>query len=144
METRRLALLLVALGVIAILVSYKNTGFGEELSEEDLTKVSYGNIQVTAVFLNPKYPDLDRPSIYLRLDTHSGDLYSYDLLNRTFLEVGGKKYVPVEWKEDKNSWGHHRYGVLTFPKDALERIKEERSFKLVVELDSTRVLEWKI
>lgn len=144
METRRLALLLVVFGVIAILVSYKNTGFGEELSEEDLTKVSYGNIQVTAVFFNPKYPDLDKLSIYLRLDTHSGDLYSYDLLNRTFLEVGGKNYVPVEWKEDRNSWGHHRYGVLTFPEDALERIKEVRSFKLVVELDSTRVMEWKI
>ncbi|WP_457590707.1 hypothetical protein [Geoglobus sp.] len=144
MEARKVALLLVVLGLAVVLLSYKNTGFGGELSDEDLTKISEGNIQVTAVFLNPKYPDFDKLAIYLRLDTHSGDLYSYDLLNGTYLEVGGKKFRPIEWKEDQNSWGHHRYGVLTFPEDALELVKKERDFRLIVEIDSTRVLEWKI
>lgn len=144
MDARKIALLLVVLGLSAVLLSYKNTGFGSELSEEDLTKISEGNIRVTAIFLNPKYPDFDRPAIYVRLDTHSGNLYTYDLINGTYLEVGGKRYRPSEWKEDQNSWGHHRYGVLTFPEDALKLIKKERSFKLVIELDTTRVLEWRI
>ncbi|WP_048091953.1 hypothetical protein [Geoglobus acetivorans] len=148
MDLRKVALLIVVLGVAVVLLSFKNTsgtsGFGEGLSEEDLTKISPGNIQVTAVFLNPMYPDMSRPAIYVRLDTHSGDLYTYDMLNKTFLEVDGEKYRPIEWKEDDSSWGHHRYGVFTFPEGALELIKKEKKFRLVIELDSTRVLEWRI
>lgn len=128
----------------ALVIFYHLNGEGNELKEEDLIKVSYGNIQVTAIYLNPRYPELTNPTFYFRLDTHSGDLYTYDLLNRTFLEVGGERYRPIEWKEDENSWGHHRYGVFTFPESAIERMEKERNFRLVIELDSTRVMEWRI
>ncbi len=135
--------ILVIIGAVAIL--YNFTGNSKESSDEDLIKVSYGNVQVTAMFLNPKYPDLTRPTFYLRFDTHSGDLYVYDILNATFLEVGSKKYKALTWKEDERSWGHHRMGIIEFPQEALNDIKSEKRFKLVIEgVEGTRVLEWEI
>ena len=137
-----IALSLVVLGILAISASF--FGKSEEIREEDLIKVSYGNVQVTAIYLNPKYPELKRPTFYLRLDTHSGDLYVYDIKNSTVLEVSGKKYRPVSWKEDEQSWGHHRMGVLEFPEEALKEIKEAREFRVVMKIEGERVLEWRL
>ncbi len=143
-KSMKLAALLVVLGIIAVAYGYVSRG--DRLSDEDLVKVSYGeSIQITAAFLNPKYPDLKLTSFYLRLDTHSGDLYQYDLLNLTVLEVGGKRYSPLAWKEDSNSWGHHRMGVMEFPEEAIKDIKRFRTFKLVISgIEGTRILEWKV
>ena len=140
----RLAVLLVALGIVAAAYGYITKG--DELSDEDLVKVSYGeSIQITAAFLNPKYLELKLTSFYLRLDTHSGDLYQYDLLNLTVLEVGGKRYSPVAWKEEDRSWGHHRMGIMEFPEEAIKDIKHFKTFRLVISgIEGTRVLEWKV
>jgi hypothetical protein len=140
----KLAILLVALGIIAVAYGYVSKE--EKLSDEDLVKVSYGeSIQITAAFLNPKYPELKLTSFYLRLDTHSGDLYQYDLLNLTVLEVGGKRFSPLTWKEEGGSWGHHRMGVMEFPEEAMKDIKRLRTFRLVISgIEGTRILEWRV
>lgn len=139
----KLAALLIVLGIIAVAYGYVSKE--EELSDEHV-RVSYGeSIQITAAFLNPKYPELKKTSFYLRLDTHSGDLYQYDLLNLTVLEVGDKRYSPLTWKEEGSSWGHHRMGVMEFPEEAIKYIKRFRTFKLVISgIEGTRVLEWRI
>jgi len=140
----KLAALLILLGIIAVAYGYVSKE--EKLSDEDLVKISYGeSIQITAAFLNPKYPELKQTSFYLRFDTHSGDLYQYDLLNLTVLEVGGKKYSPLTWKEEGGSWGHHRMGVMEFPEEAMKDIKRFRTFRLVISgIEETRILEWRV
>ncbi len=139
----KVAVLLTVLGLIAVAYGISNK---EGISDEELVKVSYGkSIQITAAFLNPKYPELKKTSFYLRLDTHSGDLYQYDLPNLTVLEVGGKRYSPLAWKEDGKSWAHHRMGVMEFPEEALKDIKHLKSFKLIIsDVEGTRVLEWEV
>ncbi len=142
MDIRKIAIILVLIGVISAGISLKNNATSKEFSEDELTKVSQGNIQVTAVFLNPKYPDLTRATFYIRLDTHSGDLYTYDLENSVVLVVGDKKFKPVSWKEDERSWGHHRYGFMEFPEEALKEIYKQMRFELRIDIDGERVLQW--
>ncbi len=141
---RKLLIAAILVFVVVSSILYNFYGKLKELKEEDLVKVSYGNVQVTAMYLNPKYPELTKPTFYFRLDTHSGDLYIYDIANGTTLEVNGKNFAPVSWKEDEKSWGHHRIGILEFPEEALEEIKRSGKFRLVVKLESERVLEWEI
>ena len=143
MEMKKLSLVFIVIGIALIGIILKDKAVSKEFSEEELTKVSQGNIQVTVVFLNPKYPDLTRPTFYIRLDTHSGDLYIYDMLESVTLEVAGKKFSPVTWKEDEKSWGHHRYGFMEFPEEAFDEINREMNFRLIVNIDGERVLEWK-
>ncbi len=142
MEMRKLALILILIGVAFAGLAMKNKVTNRSFSEDELTKISEGNIQVTAVFLNPKYPDLKKATFYLRLDTHSGNLYRFDLKNSTVLVVGGKEFRPISWKEDERSWGHHRYGFMEFPEEALKEIYSQMSFSLKINIDGERVLKW--
>ncbi len=143
MEVKKLSLVFIVIGIALVGFIFKDKAFSKEFSEEELTKISQGNVQVTVVFLNPKNPDLTKPTFYIRLDTHSGDLYTYDMQKSVTLEVAGKKFSPVTWKEDEKSWGHHRYGFMEFPEEALEEINREMNFRLIINIDGDRVLEWK-
>ncbi len=143
MDAKRLVAILLIIGAILIGISVKNKVTSKEFSEEDLTKVSKGNIQVTAIFLNPKYPEMAKATFYVRLDTHSGDLYRYDMMDSITLQVDRKTFRPVSWKEDEKSWEHHRYGFMEFPEEALRLINSKMEFRLLINIDGERVLEWK-
>lgn len=47
------------------------------------------------------------------IDTHSGDLTSFPILEKASLVFEGKEVLPDEWQETANS-GHHRSGRLVF------------------------------
>ncbi len=143
MDAKRLAAMLLIIGAVLIGLSIKNKVTSKEFSEEELTKISQGNIQVTAIFLNPKYPEFTKATFYIKLDTHSGDLYRYDIMNSVTLQVDGKTFKPVSWREDEKSWGHHRYGFMEFSEEALKEINSKMEFKLLINIDGERVLEWK-
>jgi len=143
MRLKAFALVFILLGIAIAGLSFKNKKDSPEFSEEELTKVSVGKIQITAVYLNPKYPELTNATFYIRLDTHSGDLYRFDLKNSVVLEVNGKVFKPLSWKEDKKSWQHHRYGLMEFSKEALKEINMKMEFKLKINIDGERVLQWK-
>jgi len=138
-------IILIIIGFTIVYTIYNSSENPKKLNDEDLIKISYGDVQITAIYLNPKYPELDKPTFYIKFDTHSGDLYIYDIQNITSLEVGDRKYRPIDWKEDENSWKHHRMGKLTFPQEVLEVIKTEKKFKLLIDgIEGTRILEWEI
>ncbi len=140
-----IGIILIIIGFAIVYTVYNPVENSEELNDEDLIKISYGDVQITAIYLNPKYPELDKPTFYIRFDTHSGDLYIYDIQNMTSLEVGDRKYHPIDWKEDENSWRHHIMGKLIFPHEALKVIKTEKKFKLLIDgVEGTRILEWEI
>lgn len=47
------------------------------------------------------------------IDTHSGDLTDFAVLEKVRLISGGRETLPKEWQETANS-GHHRAGRLVF------------------------------
>jgi|Deesub1362A_J573_1020465.scaffolds.fasta_scaffold00151_32 hypothetical protein len=115
----------------------KTVNGNQEKTDEYYTRVSPGNIEVTAIFLNPNYGDKFESSIafYIRLDTHSGDLFSYDIEELTeLIDNDGRRYKPIKWSESENSWGHHRSGLLEFErfdKSGRDLLSQER-LKLVI------------
>lgn len=75
------------------------------------------------------------------IDTHSGDLTSFSILERVSLVSGGKATMPKDWQE-KASSGHHRAGRLVFK---VGEMREMRELELVVrDLGGIpeRKLEW--
>jgi hypothetical protein len=76
---------------------------------------SGGGVTAMVTYLNPGGTEDTRFEI--SLDTHSGDLDSYDLKALSSLrDDAGKVYQPTK-VENKGS-GHHRQLVLVFPKPA--------------------------
>lgn len=47
------------------------------------------------------------------IDTHSGNLMDFAVLEKVILIFGDKEVLPKEWQETANS-GHHRSGKLVF------------------------------
>ncbi|MCF6095171.1 hypothetical protein L1765_14500 [Microaerobacter geothermalis] len=76
----------------------------------------------TAVFLTPEITQpeqkvhfKDHLLIHFSMDTHEGDLNQLNIKQLTSLLVEDKIIKPVEWI-DVNNDGHHRSGVIVFPK----------------------------
>jgi hypothetical protein len=154
MKRNEIIILVVALLVGALIGFFLlNQGFtgnrdntkSDSLDLEEFKKVDYGErIVVTAIYLNPKVKSKNA-TFYIALDTHWGDLFEYDILNLSKLEVNGKVFTPVKWSESSQSWGHHRRGELEFTSEALQEIKSSGSFKLVIAgIEKDRVFEWKL
>jgi hypothetical protein len=112
---------------------------------EEFKKVDYGErIVITAIYLNPTV-ESKNATFYIALDTHWGDLFEYDILNLSKIEVNGKVFTPVKWDESTQSWGHHRRGKLEFSSKALQEIENSNSFKLVITgIEKDRIFEWKL
>jgi hypothetical protein len=116
------------------------------LEEEPITKndnyytqVDPGErIKVTAIFLNPNHGEKFPGSVafYLRFDTHSRDLYSYEIDKIVELvDREGTVYTPLSWAELEDSWSHHRYGSIEFAnvdKDGRSLLETSPELKLIV------------
>lgn len=149
MENLKIEALLVSALIVLLIttVLYHQSLSNEEASEgtfDKLTKVDPGKrIQITVTFLNPKVDVKEGVAFYVRLDTHGGDLFVYNITDLTSLEVDGKEFKPVRWVEDSNSWGHHRMGVLEFSDEALNVINSSTNFRIIIRgIEYTRVFEW--
>jgi hypothetical protein len=149
MENLKIKALVVSVFIVLLIaaVLYYQSLANEEASErpfEELTRVDPGKkIQIAVTFLNPKVDVEKGAAFYVRLDTHGGDLFVYNLTDLTSLEVDGREFKPIRWVEDSNSWGHHRMGVLEFSDEALNAISSSRNFRIIIRgIEYTRVFEW--
>jgi|Deesub1362A_J573_1020465.scaffolds.fasta_scaffold00050_5 hypothetical protein len=145
---------IAGIAVLLILALYLMPGDSgsARVAEEDMTKISKGRgIQIIATYLNPKYEDQFPNSFafYIQMNTHSGDLFIYDLLELSYLQDGeGNVYKPIRWTESDRSWGHHRSGVLEFQKidenGNLILSKKDKTFRLVIKgIEFDREFVWK-
>ncbi|MDP2948344.1 MAG: hypothetical protein Q8P22_02245, partial [Chloroflexota bacterium] len=55
--------------------------------------------------------------LLVKLDTHSGELGRYDLVEVASLRLEGGEYRPAAW-EAIDDTSHHREGILVFPRQA--------------------------
>lgn len=75
------------------------------------------------------------------IDTHSGDLTDFAVLEKVSLVLGGKAIMPKEWQETASS-AHHRSGKLVFK---VREMREMGELELVIrDLGGIpeRKLEW--
>lgn len=73
----------------------------------------------------------------IKIDTHSGSL-DFDLVKISFLEDDkGNKYQPLDW-EGSSPGGHHRSGILIFPKIN----SQTKKINLIIQDVSPRFFEW--
>lgn len=155
-KTGTIALVIVLLLGTAGVFSLLNQGPAKENSRpivsskettdpENFKKIDSGKgIAVTTVYLNPTVKS-ENAMFYIALDTHSGDLFSYEIPAISKLKVNGKVFTPVKWEESPSSWGHHRRGNLEFSSEALQEIENSDSFKLIINgIKYDRVFEWEI
>jgi hypothetical protein len=137
--------LAVVIAVFALWNFVGNTKYDQQYNSnrnQDV-KVDYGErITVSVRYISPE-ENTQKPTFYIALDTHWGDLFEYDIQSLTTLEVNGKTYKAINWTESPQSWGHHRKGLLEFPESALEEVENAESFKLVIKgIEKDRVFEW--
>lgn len=71
-----------------------------------------GGVTVTA---QPVAVDTEDIVFEFTIDTHSGDLTSFSVLEKVSLVSEGKVTVPKDWQETASS-AHHRSGRLVFEK----------------------------
>ncbi len=78
----------------------------------------------------------------IKIDTHSGSL-DFDLTKISILEDNkGKQYQPLDW-QGSPSGGHHRSGILFFPKLDIQT----KNIKLIIKdisNGSPRIFEWEL
>jgi|Deesub1362A_J573_1020465.scaffolds.fasta_scaffold00059_81 hypothetical protein len=140
-----IVLLVLVVGNFAFSLFTGQTYLESRNEREDLKKVDYGiRIVMTAAYLNPEMTSKNA-TFYIALDTHGGDLFEYDILTLSKLEVNGKTFTPVKWTESSRSWGHHRKGLLEFSTEALKEIESSGSFRLVISgIENDRIFEWRL
>lgn len=158
--SRGLAAMLVAGALIALSA---HAAAGQSPSAQATRTDAQGGITVKAVFVtstyfkaNPTDPlaskvDPERNIVFaITLDTHAGDLSTYDFLkNVTLRNDRGQQVAPVRWVSTADG-AHHRSGGLLFPKaDQAGRAIEPqaRALELVVRGlggISERVLRWSL
>ncbi len=92
---------------------------------------------LVAIDLTPQEYKDGKLNVKLGVNTHTGDLADYDLMQLTTLEVEGKLIKPSSATKLSS---HHVTGTLTFEID-----KEPQNFKIIItgipEI-SERVFEW--
>lgn len=71
-----------------------------------------GGVTVTA---QPVVIDTEDIVFEFTIDTHSGDLTNFSVLEKVSLVSGGKATMPKDWQEAASSV-HHRSGKLVFEK----------------------------
>ncbi len=137
----KLVLIAIVAGMIlvgSVVLAEKN----RKQSPEELTRVSNGrSIAITVIYLNPVYRDSfpDTTAFYIRMDTHSGSLFKYDLMNLSELhDEKGRTLKPISWSESDKSWDHHRNGVLEFPKVSGKKIT-----LIIKDVEFTREFNWR-
>lgn len=104
-----LAILLVVSG-LTLAVSASGIPGKAQMTQRN----SGGGVQVTVTFLNPTDPGtLEDLAFALVLDTHAGDLSTYDVAAQSVLtnDRGETIAAGFTWRADQES-GHHRKGQL--------------------------------
>lgn len=134
-------------GIIALACSSGGDDGAPSDSDAGTTRTaSAGSIEIEATWLLSTddrdediaaYP-LDRFLLLeVKLDTHSGDLGSIDLVEASTLETGASSQEPEAWLTSSDD-AHHRAGVLVF-----ERKPSAAPVTLAIDLDDGRAeLVW--
>lgn len=93
--------------------------------------------------ITPTDFNFDNPVKFeIEINTHSGSL-DFDLTRVSILEDNkGNKYQPLDW-QGSPSGGHHRSGILLFPKLDIQAKEIKLIIKDVSNIPS-RVFEWKL
>jgi len=127
---------------------YLNTEQTAGSSPQELTasrENSEGMVTVAITFLNPtssQYKDF--LAFQVSMNTHSVNLDSYDPKEIAYIRTGSGQVIrPTSWDEADGSGGHHRKGVLLFPKPDIKL--EHGYFEIIIEniagIDQ-RVFSW--
>ncbi|MDW7732668.1 MAG: hypothetical protein SCH66_09610 [Methanolobus sp.] len=111
-------LIIAVLGSAALLLGSGNNNFLTGSGSGALSN-SEGPVTVSLRYLgetsNREYADFMAFSV--SMDTHSVNLDEYNMEDLSYLRnSNNEKYLPSKWIEDDGSGGHHRSGVLLFPK----------------------------
>lgn len=87
-----------------------------------------GGVTVTA-----RPVDVSEESVVFEfvMDTHSGDLTNFSVLEKVSLVLGERVVAPKEWQETANS-GHHRAGRLVFEIRDIGEMGEIGEIELVI------------
>ncbi len=132
-------------------------------ADESLTKTDRGEkgVTVQVTWLTPQNLqdlgakrtdyDFDRYLVFLvQLDTHSGDLTSYDMKRLTSLRDGqGREYAVSSW-EPWDDGSHHRSGTVSFSRASLgdaAALKKMPYLEIVVKNIAgvpERAIRWKL
>jgi hypothetical protein len=99
--------------IMAIAVFWMWVGFNASATAFDIQTSDENSVRVD---VKPVDLVAGKPAVFeIRLNTHSVSL-NYDMVEICSLQDGdGKIYKAVEWKGSP-SGGHHRRGILEFPK----------------------------
>lgn len=132
----------IALSLILLPISFLLVGSSEKEINSAITLPSKINTQGGVSFeVTPKSLNFNKPLEFeIKIDTHSGSL-DFDLTRISLLEDDlGNSYLPLEW-QGAEPGGHHRSGILIFPKLEDNKIKK---LKLTIQDVQPRIFEWEI
>ena len=142
-----MTLVAVLAGIVALACSSGGDDGAPSDSFDGITRTaSAGSIEVEVTWILSAderdediaaYP-LDRFLLLeVKLDTHSGDLGSIDMVEASTLETGASSQGPEAWVASSDD-AHHRSGVLVF-----ERKPSAAPVTLVIDLDDGKAeLVW--
>jgi len=141
-------LVLVVVGAEYYLITNQTNNPTNGNNQDDFTtprENSGGMVTVAMTFLNPtSFQYKDSLAFQVTMNTHSVELGGYDLNNIAYLKTAnGDVIKPEKWDEADKSGGHHRSGVLLFPKtDAnLEMGNFDIIVEEIAEIDQ-RIFSW--
>jgi hypothetical protein len=152
----------LGIGVIGALVMLVSVAGAAPSGTQATQTDAQGGITVKAVYITAAYlkaaprdplagkVDVERNIVFsITLDTHAGDLSTYDFLKNVVLRNDrGQQVTPVRWVSTADG-SHHRAGGLVFPRaDQAGRAidTQARALELVVRSLGApeRVLRWSL
>ncbi|TFH46688.1 MAG: hypothetical protein E4G94_01905 [ANME-2 cluster archaeon] len=116
-----MVLVLVLVGVEYYLISNQTNNPTNGNYQDDLTaprENSENKVTIAMTYLNPTSSQYkDSLAFQVSMNTHSVELGGYDFNTIAYLKTAsGDVIKPEKWEEADASGGHHRSGVLLFPK----------------------------
>ena len=129
--------------VVAFVLVTSFTGGGTVFGDKWTRKDKQGSMTVDVKYLISK-ENADKQSVFqLSLDTHSVDLYKYDIEKVSYIQFDDQ--APINggvW--DFTGSAHHFKGFITFNESVPEETKTLRLLIRDVAGVSERVLEWEL
>lgn len=128
---------ILVLGAVLLSAAYYlNTEQNAGLLPQDLgapRENSEGMVTVAITYLNPTSSQYGNSLAFqVMLNTHSVNLDVYDPKEQAYIRTGnGQVIKPTSWDEAEGSGGHHRNGVLLFPKTGTT--PEKGNFEIIME-----------
>ncbi|MDO8537611.1 MAG: hypothetical protein Q7S21_01880 [archaeon] len=144
-KTRNIAVIGSVLILVFVFFTAPNSDASNSLIPANSNGLNFAKVSDSKnsvdVVVTPKISSTQNSEFFVSFNTHSVAL-DFDPAKVSFIEVDGKKLLPIKWNGSAVG-GHHREGTILFP--SIE--KNFNSIKFIISEDSgigERIFEWKV